>query len=113
MEPLDWSALRENCAGDDGLITEVLELFRDEAGAMLADIGAAVKSGDAVAIRRTAHRLKGALVSLAALPATEAARALELAGANGDLSDTGEQFARLEHELGRVIADIAKLSCAA
>lgn len=113
MEPLDWTALRENCAGDEGLIAEVLELFRNESGGMLADIAAAVTAGEAVAIRRTAHRLKGALVSLAARPATDAAKALELAGADGDLAAAREHYALLERELGLVIETISRLPRAA
>ena len=31
MDPLDWNSLRENCAGDESLVNEVLELFRGEA----------------------------------------------------------------------------------
>lgn len=108
MEPLDWNALRENCAGDEGLIAEVLELFRNEAGGMLADVGTAVKSGDPVSIKRTAHRLKGALVSLAAKPATEAAKALELAGTNSNIAAAPALFAQLEAELTRVLNTIAQ-----
>lgn len=113
MDPLDWVSLRENCAGDEALILEVLELFRNEAGGMLADIEAAVKAGDAVAIKRTSHRLKGALVSLAARPATEAAKALELCGSNNELGAAPEHYARLARELGRVIEVIAKQARAA
>jgi two-component system sensor histidine kinase/response regulator len=108
MEPLDWKALRENCAGDEGLVNEVLDLFRNEAGGMLADVGTAVKSGDPVTIKRAAHRLKGALVSLAAKPATEAAKALELAGSSSNLAAAPALFAQLEAELTRVLDTIAR-----
>jgi HPt (histidine-containing phosphotransfer) domain-containing protein len=103
MEPLDWNALRENCAGDESLVNEVLELFRQEAEQLLADVRTAVNSGDAVTIKRTAHRLKGALVSLGARPSVEAARALELAGTSGDVSSCSALFTKLEHELGRLM----------
>lgn len=106
MEPIDWNALRENCAGDEGLVTEVLDLFLGEAGAMLADIDAAVKAGDAVAVKRSAHRIKGALVSLAARPSTEAARALEVTGASGSLADAPAQYAKLATELQRLLQAI-------
>lgn len=103
MEPLDWDALKENCAGDDSLVKEVLELFRSEAASLLADVGQAVVSKDAVAIRRSAHRLKGALVSLAAKPATEAAKALESAGAQGDVSGSDGMFETLKTEMERLL----------
>ena len=74
MEPLDWSSLRENCAGDESLVNEVLELFRNDAEGLLADVGKALRAGDATGVKRAAHRLKGALVSLGAKPSTEAAQ---------------------------------------
>ena len=103
MEPLDWSALRENCAGDEALVNEVLELFRAEVGALLQDVGKAVGAGDAQAIRRTAHRLKGALVSLGAKPSTEGAQALEVCGGSGDLSAARGLYAQLELEMSRLM----------
>jgi HPt (histidine-containing phosphotransfer) domain-containing protein len=107
MNAIDWNTLRENCAGDESLVNEVLALFQGEAGAMLADIGAAVKAQDALAIKRTAHRLKGALVSLAAAPATEAARALELAGAAGALDEAATHYPKLEQEMQRLLQALA------
>ena len=106
MEPLDWDALRENCAGDEGLVNEVLELFRKEADALLADVRNAVASADAVGVKRTAHRLKGALVSLGARPSVEAARALELAGSGNQLEGTQAMYATLETELTRLLQAI-------
>lgn len=106
MEPLDWSALRENCAGDESLVNEVLELFRAEADALLTDVGKAVAAGDSVAVKRSAHRLKGALVSLGARPSTEAARALEFSGAAGDLATATALYAKLEAEVARLMAVI-------
>jgi two-component system, sensor histidine kinase and response regulator len=107
MEPLDWSSLRENCAGDESLVNEVLELFRKEADALLGDVGKAVAAGDALAVKRSAHRLKGAVVSLGAKPCVEASRALELAGAGGDLSASHALFDQLSKEMARLLTVIA------
>ena len=108
MEPIDWSALRENCADDDSLVAEVLELFRKEAPALLADIGAAVKKGDALAVKHTAHRLKGALASLAAQPCVTTSRELESMGSKGELSQASEMYAQLEREMQRLMAVISQ-----
>ena len=107
MEPLDWSALRENCAGDESLVNEVLELFRKEADALLGDVGTAVRARDALAVKRTAHRLKGAVVSLGARPCVEASRALELAGSGGDLAAVDALFDALSREMARLLTVIA------
>lgn len=103
MEPLDWESLRENCAGDDSLMHEVLDLFRKEADGLLADVQKAVAARDGLAVKRAAHRLKGALVSLAAKPSTEAARALEIAGSSNDLQQLDAQCQRLSTELHRLL----------
>ncbi len=107
MEPLDWSSLRENCAGDEALVNEVLELFRKEADALVNDVRTAVAARDALAVKRSAHRIKGALVSLGARPSVEAARALELAGGANDLSSADANFAQLENEMQRLLRVIA------
>ena len=107
MEPLDWSSLRENCAGDESLVNEVLELFRNEADGLLADVGKALQAGDATGVKRAAHRLKGALVSLGAKPSTEAARALEVSGGAGDLAAASAMLAQLEKEMSRLMRAIS------
>lgn len=107
MEPLDWGSLRENCAGDESLVNEVLELFRKEAGPLLNDVRQAVASREGLQVKRTAHRLKGALVSLGARPSVDAARALELAGSANDLSSAEALFDKLAHEMARLLEVIA------
>lgn len=106
MEPVDWDSLRENCAGDESLVVEVLDLFRKEADVLVGDIAKAVGAADAVAVKRTAHRLKGALVSLGAKPSTDLARALEVCGSGGDLTTAPELFAQLQHEIARLLTAI-------
>lgn len=103
MEPLDWISLRENCAGDESLVNEVLDLFRAEAQTLLADVSKAIASGDGVSIKRASHRLKGALVSLGAKPATNVARDLEVCGAEGHLDQATQLYEKLEHEMSRLM----------
>lgn len=113
MEPantadvIDWASLRENCAGDEALVNEVLDLFRKEAPSLLEDVRAAVAERDALKVKRSAHRLKGALVSLAAGPSVAAARALELSGGANDVSAIDAQFSRLETEMRRLLTAVA------
>ena len=103
MEPVSWDGLRQNCGNDESLVQEVLELFRTEAEGLVRDVETAVAAKDALAIKRSAHRLKGALVSLAAGPTTECARALELCGAGGKLDQAPALFAKLQQEMSRLM----------
>lgn len=104
---IDWVALRENCAGDEGLVNEVIELFRQESDALLGDVRTAVAAKDANQVKRTAHRLKGALVSLAARPAVDAARALEVAGGANDAEAFAPLFGKLEEQMKLLLQALA------
>lgn len=108
MDPIDWKSLSDNCAGDEGLVGEVVALFRNEGPGLFADVAAAVQRSDAPAIKRTAHKLKGALLSLGATDAVALARALEDAGTRGELEGARELSQRLEAELTRVQAALAR-----
>lgn len=110
MNPVDWDALLDNCAGDEQLMSEILQLFSREATQLLADTREAVQRQDLHSIHQTAHRLKGALLSLAATPSMEAARALEAAATGGELASVDRHFTRLEAELGRLFTTVAALS---
>lgn len=113
MEPINWAALKDNCVDDDALVKEVLELFRAEAPALLGDVRTAVGNGDAAAVKRSAHRLKGALLSLVAEPSATAARDLEHMGSANSLSQSAEVLARLEAEMARLIAALGAKAQAA
>jgi two-component system sensor histidine kinase/response regulator len=102
MEPLDWNVLRSQCAGDEALVRELVELYRKEWGALLHDVQQAVAAVDLPAARRTAHRLKGALLSLAAIPSADLAQALERAAAAADVPAMQAALASLELELARL-----------
>lgn len=103
MDVIDWAALKENCAGDETLVKEIVELFQREGPVLLADVQKAVGSREGVAIKRSAHRLKGALVSLAAMPATSLAKELEQAGHDNDLVRVPTLQQRLEIEMARLL----------
>ncbi len=113
MEPIDWNALKENCAGDESLVAEVLELFVPEAPALPSDIGAAVTQPDAPAVKRTAHRLKGALASLAARPSMLTCGELESMGSKGEISKAPDMFAQLQREMGELMAVVRSTQAAA
>lgn len=107
MDVIDWSALKENCAGDEALVNEIVELFKREGPVLLADLQRAIGTNEGLAIKRTAHRLKGALVSLAAVPATSVAKELELAGSQNDLSRVPGLGEQLELEMTRLLGVLA------
>lgn len=106
MEPVDWDALLSNCADDKDFMRELLATFAHEATVRLEDMRQAVERRDTDALGRTAHRLKGALLSLSATPSMHAARDLETAALNRDLETLDVCFVRLETELTRLLQSV-------
>lgn len=105
--PVDWNALKENCAGDEGLVGEVIELFRAECPTMVESVRRAVAAKDAQEIRKAAHRIKGAFLSLGAAPAVAVAKEMEMKGTQGDLSAMEQSLAVMEVEVKRLDDELA------
>jgi CheY-like chemotaxis protein/HPt (histidine-containing phosphotransfer) domain-containing protein len=98
-ETLDWDRALEKVGGDETLLRELASIFLDAAPAMLAEVTAAAERGDAPALERAAHRLKGSVGNFAATEAFDAADRLERAGASGDLGEVADLLAALETAL--------------
>jgi len=87
-------------SGDRALLAELTGIFLEETPETLSRIELALEAQDAQAIERLAHRLKGALLTLAAPAAARAALELETAAGAGSV--TPEALDRLRHEVGRL-----------
>jgi HPt (histidine-containing phosphotransfer) domain-containing protein len=98
---VDEAQLMLNMAGSREILAEAGLLFLDEVGVMVASLRAAISSTDPARIERAAHLIKGALLSMAASPAVEAAAAIEAAGRSG-VSVPPDALDALEREIGRV-----------
>jgi CheY-like chemotaxis protein len=94
---------------DEHLLQEIAALFLRDCPRLLDDIRAAVGSGNAVALERAAHALKGALGNFGASPAHDAALALERAGRRGQIDDAGNVCHRLEKELAQLAQALANV----
>jgi two-component system sensor histidine kinase/response regulator len=102
-EPLDevvLAGLRE--LGDAELLSELSTMFLDDASSRLAALREAVEEGDARAVERVAHTLKGAAGNMGAPRMAAICAELENVGASGDLERAAELLGRLEEEFGRV-----------
>src|SRR5262249_53755266 len=97
---IDRESLMERVEDDDDLLVELVRMFTDERPRLLADIRHALERGDAAAVSRAAHSLKGALSTLCAQGALPIAQRLEEAGARGDIGPARAAFEELEHEMG-------------
>ena len=84
--------------GDRKLLREMITIFLVESSGLMKTIRESAGSGDLAALGRAAHTLKGALGTLGAPRAFEAARGLEDA-ARQNQPGVGPALADLEHEV--------------
>ena len=96
--------------GDLELMAELAELFLSDAPGLVEEIRCSVREGDAQALRRSAHTLKGAASNFRAQATVQAALCLECMGRDEDLGDAEQALERLLHELDHLNPQLAKLA---
>ena len=101
-EVLDAEALLRRVNGNQAAVAEIIAVFRADSGEMLRAIDAALSAWDAEALARAAHRLKGALMTLAAPAASRAALRLEDIARERDLRLAADARAALARVLARL-----------
>ena len=107
---LDRETAIVRAGGDRALLTELTGIFLEETPETLSRIERALEARDTKAIERLAHRLKGALLTLAAPAAAQAALELETAAASGPVGASRDAFDRLRHEVARLEEDLKSLA---
>ncbi len=106
---IELDEMMEMIGGDEELMIELFRSYAEERDSMMADIEAAVSDGDSEAVRQSAHKLKGTLIYLAAKNAADLAYRLEVAGREGEMSETPALFEALSAEIAQVDALVATL----
>ena len=106
---IDHAALLAGVDGDRRLLRELIHLFLADCPQGLAKIKDAIRCGDAGALGRAAHTLKGSVGNFARKSAFAAAQRLEIMGRDGNLDNAGEVFRTLESELARLTEELRKL----
>jgi two-component system, sensor histidine kinase and response regulator len=104
--PLDHDVLAglRGLQGDDetDIVAELAGMFLDDARSGLQALEEAVEEGDAPAVERVAHTLKGSSGNMGARRMSDLCAQLEDAGAAGDFALSTELLERLREEFGRV-----------
>ncbi len=98
-EILDWYA------GDEKLVDEVLELFKEEIPSIVNKVRDALAAGDVALLELHAHSCKSAAGSVGFASFASLASLVEQAAKNGDLVAAGLQVQRLEQELRQFLQD--------
>lgn len=93
-------SLRE--LGGSELVVELVEIFLDDLPPRIAALREALEEGDAEAVARCAHTLRGSCANMGALRMNQLASELEGAGGSGDLSKVLPLLEQLEEETEHV-----------
>jgi HPt (histidine-containing phosphotransfer) domain-containing protein len=100
--------LREAVGGDERL-ARIADVFVSQAETHIETIAHAITLGDAAAVARTAHTLKGGAAAIGACAVADIAGELERLGERGDLTPAPEATRRLSEVYERTRAELAIL----
>lgn len=109
-EIIDQVALLAGVDGNRRLLHKMVRLFLADGPQQLTKIKEAIRQGDAVALGRAAHALKGSVGNFAAKSAFAAAERLETMGRTGDLAAAGDACETLESELALLTGALRKVT---
>ncbi|WP_372832766.1 PAS domain-containing protein [Pontibacterium sp.] len=101
-EVFDPDGALEGVGGDADILKELVELFYDECPKLMSEIHATLAAGDAVALRRAAHTLKGTVAVFAAKRTVASALKLELMAREAELDAAPEALSALESDVERL-----------
>jgi HPt (histidine-containing phosphotransfer) domain-containing protein len=91
---------------DEDLFAEIVQIYLEDAPAMLQSIHDAVSQADARSLQRSAHSLKGLSATLSAEPVAAAAYRLEQMGATGNFTDAATAVAQIDERVDELNAAV-------
>jgi CheY-like chemotaxis protein/HPt (histidine-containing phosphotransfer) domain-containing protein len=103
---LDVSALLAGFGGRGELVKDVIDVFLDDAPALLDRLKQAADAGDVAALGATAHAIKGSAGLFSQGSAYEQARALEQRARGGDGSDAGRAYEAINTSLSQLMTEL-------
>ena len=103
----DENQLLERVDHDWDFLAETVEMLAKDGRALTAEIRQAAASGDAAAVARAAHTLKGMISNFCSPDAHAAALGVEQLGRQGDLAALSPATEQLEAHLDSLISDLA------
>ena len=107
---LDRKLIDEAFDHDRGFFKEVFDLFVADYPLLMDSLNASLTSGDAVALSRYAHSIKGMVGLFKAEEAYNLAQLLEKKGKEGDLAGLSRILARLSDSLEQLKVDLTEIA---
>jgi two-component system sensor histidine kinase/response regulator len=93
--------------GLEDVLRDVMQLMTTESPRVYAEIGASFQRGDVVALKRSAHTLKGAVGLVGAIDLVRRLRHVEDSASSGELATAAKEFDEIDRqfaELQRILA---------
>jgi CheY-like chemotaxis protein len=106
---LDADALLAGMGGRIDLLEHVIDVFLEDAPAMLSRIKDALHAGNATEVAAVAHALKGSVGLFSQGAAYEGARRLEQLGRSGELTGGDALYAEVEGSIARLSHELRTL----
>jgi len=102
----DDKELLERVDNDWDFLTETVRMLSTDGPALIGEIRQSVAGGDAAAVGRAAHSLKGMISNFCSPAAHASAFEIEKLGKSGDLSGAPQAVKALEDQVGRLTAEL-------
>ncbi len=106
-QTFDEKELLERVDGDMGFLAETVQMLETDGRSLMAQAKADLEAGDAAAVGRTAHTLKGMISNFCAPGVQALALEVEQAGKAGDRAAAAAAAARLEPRLEALIGELS------
>jgi len=106
---IDREVALARVGGDTPLLKEIAQLFLEDYPKVLAELRIALGKGDAKAVERTAHGLKGSVANFGARTAVDAASRIEGMGHDRQLTDAPAVLHALEAALAALKPELEAL----
>ena len=106
---IDRASLLDRVEGDQELLSEMVNLFVEDAPNLLAAMREALQKGDMPVLERSAHSLKGAASNLSAQPAAAAAFQLEKDAKQTNAEAAKASLLAVEKEMDRLLPALADI----
>ncbi|MFC3533138.1 response regulator [Vogesella facilis] len=103
----DYPQLLRNCDDDQHFVPVLLQAFRDDAPALLAEIEQALAAAELPRVSVAAHSLRGSALSIAAPALVAACQQLEQVSKAGELAAAQAAFATLPRALAQLLQALA------
>jgi two-component system, sensor histidine kinase and response regulator len=102
----DENELLDRVDNDWDFLAETVQMLEGDGPPLVQELRRAAASGDAPAVARVGHTLKGMISNFCSPAAHASAMALEQVGKSGDLSSAPPALDALERDLNALVADL-------